>query len=74
MGVEKKRRGFSLIVNAIPNIFCYLNDAEIPNTTNSLEGYFSHLKEKLSLHMVLKFENKKSFTKWYFYLKNKDSK
>lgn len=30
----------SHLINAIPNIFCYLNDAEIPYTTNQLEGYF----------------------------------
>lgn len=70
---RKLHTACSLIINAIPNMFCYLNDDEIPNTTNSLEGYFSHLKEKLSLHRGLKFENKKCFIKWYLYLKNRNS-
>ena len=25
-------------------------EIEIPNTTNSLDGYFTHLKEKLAVH------------------------
>jgi predicted Zn-ribbon and HTH transcriptional regulator len=58
------------LINAIPNLFCYLNDEEIPSTTNQLEGYFTHLKEKVTLHRGLKFETKKQFIKWYLYFKN----
>ena len=58
------------IIKAIPNMFCYLNDPEIPYTTNRLESYFTHLKEKLTLHRGLRFESKKNFIKWYLYFKN----
>ena len=60
----------SLIINAIPNMFGYLDDPEIPYTTNRIEGYFAHLKEKLTLHRGLRFEAKKNFIKWYLYFKN----
>ena len=63
----------SLIINAIPNMFCYLNDEQIPFTTNRLESYFTHLKEKLILHRGLKFEAKKNFIKWYLHFKNNAS-
>lgn len=58
------------IANALPHLFSYLNDTEIPKTTNELEGYFTHLKEKLTLHRGLKFEAKKNFIKWYISFKN----
>lgn len=64
----------SHLLKAIPNLFCYLNDSQIPRTNNQIEGYFSHLKEKLTLHRGLKFESKKDFIKWYIYLKNQKSK
>jgi transposase-like protein len=60
----------SLLILALPNMFCYLDDAEIPYTTNRLESYFSHLKEKLTLHRGLRFEAKKNFIKWYLHFKN----
>lgn len=38
--------------NNLPYLFTYLRYPElnIPNTTNSLEGSFSHLKEKVGIH------------------------
>lgn len=63
-----------LLINAIPNMFAYLQDPEIPYTTNRLEAYFTHLKEKLTLHRGLRFIAKKNFIKWYLYLKNQQSK
>ncbi len=62
---------YTLIVKAIPNMFQYLDDKEIPNTTNRLENYFKHLKEKLTLHSGLRIESKRNFIKWYLHLKNK---
>jgi transposase-like protein len=63
----------TLLLNAIPNLFAYLDDPEIPNTTNRLENYFTHLKEKLTLHRGLRFEAKKNFIKWYLHFKNNPS-
>lgn len=62
-----------LIINAIPNMFFYLDDPDIPYTTNRLESYFTHLKEKLTLHRGLRFTAKKNFIKWYLYFKNHQS-
>lgn len=62
------------LIQAIPNMFCYLNDPQIPNTTNRLESYFAHLKEKLTLHRGLRFSNKKNFIKWYLHFKNNKKK
>jgi hypothetical protein len=62
---------YQLILNAIPDMFSYLDDPEIPNTTNRIESYFTHLKEKLTLHRGLRFETKKQFINWYLHFKNK---
>lgn len=67
---KKLHAACSHIINAIPHLFSYINDPEIPSTTNELEGYFTHLKEKLTLHRGLRFEKKKNFIKWYIYFKN----
>ena len=61
---------YQLIINAIPNMFHYLDDPQIPYSTNRLENYFAHLKEKLTLHRGLRIESKRNFIKWYLYLKN----
>ena len=60
----------SHVINAIPHLFGYINDPEIPKTTNELEGYFTHLKEKLTLHRGLRFDKKKNFIRWYIHFKN----
>jgi Transposase, Mutator family len=61
---------YSLLLKAIPNMFHYLNDPDIPATTNRLENYFGHLKEKLTLHRGLRIQAKRNFIKWYLHLKN----
>ena len=60
----------SLIINAIPSMFNHLDDPDIPYTTNRLESYFTHLKEKLTLHRGLKLNARKNFIKWYIHFKN----
>ena len=57
-------------VNALPHLFSYLNDPQIPATTNRLESFFKHLKEKLLLHSGLRLEARRNFIKWYLHLKN----
>ncbi len=63
-------QAYTLIINALPHLFTYLNDPEIPSTTNRLEGFFKHLKEKLLLHSGLRLEAKRNFIKWYLHFKN----
>jgi transposase-like protein len=50
----------SLIKN-IPYIFTYRKypELKIPNTTNSLEGFFTHLKIKVKIHRGLSRERRK---------------
>lgn len=61
---------YILILKAIPDMFHYLNDPEIPSTTNRLENYFTHLKDKLTLHRGLRLMAKRNFIKWYLHFKN----
>ena len=61
---------YSLILKAIPNMFHYVDDSEIPYTTNRIENYFGHLKDKLILHRGLRMMAKKNFIKWYLHFLN----
>ncbi len=61
---------YTHIYQAIPHLFTYLNDPQIPSTSNRLESYFKHLKEKLLLHSGLRLEAKRNFIKWYLHFKN----
>ena len=63
-------QAYTHIYQAIPHLFTYLNDPQIPATTNRLESYFKHLKEKLLLHSGLRLEAKRNFIKWYLHFKN----
>jgi hypothetical protein len=60
----------SLIIKAIPDMFHYLDDPQIPYTTNLLESFFGHLKEKLEIHRGLRPQAKRNFIKWYLHFKN----
>jgi hypothetical protein len=66
------RRTMTLIQKALPDLFRYLYDPDIPSTTNRIEGFFSHLKEKLQLHRGLSKQSKKNFIKWYLYFMNEN--
>ena len=50
------RSAYHSLKTNLPYLFTYLKYPElnIPNTTNSLEGSFSHLKEKVGIHRGLK--------------------
>ena len=43
---KKLHAAYALLLKAIPDMFHYLNDEQIPATANRLENYFGHLKEK----------------------------
>lgn len=64
------RRSYFTIKRALPNMFHYLNNPAIPRTTNSIEGFFSHLKNHLDLHRGLTPAHRINFIKWYVYLSN----
>lgn len=65
------RRTYQTIKRALPNMFHYLKDPDIPNTTNGIEGYFSHLKNHLDIHRGLTTKNRINFIKWYVHLSNR---
>lgn len=58
-------RARSMLLNAIPDMFHFLNDSNIPNTTNALEGYFSRLKAKYWQHRGLARESRENYFRWY---------
>jgi hypothetical protein len=64
------RRSFSVIRKALPDMFHYLDNERIPKSTNGLESFFGHLKSHLTVHRGLSREHRKSFIRWYLYLKN----
>ena len=64
------RKSRHLLIKAIPNLFHYLDDPAIPKTTNRLESFFSHLKEKLQPHRGLTLSNRKHFIQWYLFFQN----
>lgn len=67
--IRKVRR---LLINALPNMFHYLQDDQIPWSTNALESFFGHLKDNLSIHRGLTYQNRKNFIKWYLHLRNEN--
>jgi hypothetical protein len=67
------RRVRHLLINAFPNMFHFLDDAQIPKTTNALESFFGHLKDNLSIHRGLSIKNRKNFVKWYLHFRNDQS-
>lgn len=62
------KRARSMLLKALPDMFHYLADSQIPATTNGLEGYFSRLKMRYRNHRGLAKEKWQSYFTWYFYL------
>ena len=65
------RRSFFTIKRALPNMFHYLDNNNVPKTTNGIESFFGHLKNHLDLHRGLTENNRINFIKWYIYFRNK---
>ena len=64
------RRSYTTIKRALPNMFHYLSNPDIPKTTNGIEGYFSHLKNHLDIHRGLTVKHRINFIRWYIYFAN----
>ena len=64
------RRVRRLLINAFQNMFHYLQDPQIPKSTNALESFFGHLKDNLSIHRGLTIKHRKNFIKWYLHFHN----
>lgn len=62
------KRARSMLLKALPNMFHFLDDPRIPDTTNALEGYFSRLKDRYHDHRGLSPERRAAYFQWYFHL------
>jgi len=62
------KRARSMLFRALPDMFFYLGDPNIPSSTNGLEGYFSRLKARYRQHRGLSTNNRYQYFTWYFYL------
>ena len=64
------KRTMVLINNALPNMFHYLKEPNIPATTNTLESFYSRLKADYRRHRGLIQKNKIRYLKWYCFFKS----
>jgi len=63
------KRARSMLLKALPNMFHYLENQNIPPTTNGLEGYFSRLKGHYRQHRGLAKSKRNNYFNWYFNLR-----
>jgi transposase-like protein len=66
------QRTRSLIIHGLADMFHYLEDGNIPATTNRIEGYFSRLKIIYRQHRGMSKKHRQNFFSWYIYFKNND--
>lgn len=62
------KRARSMLLSALPDMFRYLDDRSIPNSTNAIEGYFGRLKEKYRQHRGLARHHRDAYFRWYLRL------
>lgn len=65
------KRARSMILKALPDMFHYLNNNNIPFSTNGLEGYFSRVKWGYRNHRGMSKHKRYNYFKWYSFLKEK---
>ncbi len=63
------KRARSLIHKALPDMFHYLDNPDIPRSTNGLEGYFSRLKQHYRQHRGLIPKKRRNYFAWYFHFR-----
>lgn len=71
---DSVRRAYIHLHRAIPNMFKYIDEPDVPNNTNSLESFFGHLKDNLRIHRGLSPEHQDNFIKWYLYFADEKKK
>lgn len=57
------RKAFIHIRRAYPYMFHYLDNQNIPKTTNALESFFGHLKQNIEIHRGLSKQHFKNYLK-----------
>jgi len=65
------KRACSMLLKALPDMFHYLDNPDIPFSTNGLEGYFSRLKRNYRQHRGLDKKRLNNYFAWYFFLRPK---
>ena len=63
------KRARSMILKSLPDMFHYLEDKNIPRTSNAAEGFFKLAKDRYKIHQGLAREKKKNFFLWFFYFR-----
>ena len=61
------KRARSMLLRALPDMFHYLDEPQIPISTNGLESYFSRLKTRYRQHRGLSKQKLKKYFEWYFH-------
>lgn len=64
------KRARSMLMKALPNMFHYLKNKNIPSTTNMAEGYFSFMKFRYRDHRGLAPKKRRSFFNWFFFFRS----
>ena len=67
IALKDLKRTMVLINNALPDMFHYLTDSNVPSTTNSLESFHSRLKSDYQRHRGLTKEHRIQYIRWYCY-------
>lgn len=62
---KRLRRVRALINNALPDMFYYLENKNIPKDTNGLEGRFGSLKQHYRQHRGLSKRRREAYLAWY---------
>lgn len=47
---DNVRRAYVHLHKALPNMFKYIDEPDVPNNTNSIESFFGHMKDNLRIH------------------------
>jgi hypothetical protein len=55
---KRVRSAYCSLVRNLQHLFVYQTTDNMPNTTNSADGYFAHLKDKVRIHRGLKRDRK----------------
>lgn len=61
------KRARSMLLKALPNMFFYLEDKNIPSSTNKAEGYFSKAKKSYRNHPGLTAKRRLQFFLWHLF-------
>lgn len=55
-------------------MFTFIDNPNIPNSTNALESFFGHLKNNIELHRGLSLKHHYNYLKWYLYFNGEEEK